>query len=100
MKFSKEVKVGLLVTSALVALIWGMNYLKGIDIFSSDNKYFAVYRQVDGLVPSSDVVLNGVKVGQVHKIEFIKDQSGRILVTLLVRKKIFVGNESVTRIIS
>jgi hypothetical protein len=34
---------------------------------SSDNKYFAVYNNVDGLVPSCDVVLNGVKVGQVQK---------------------------------
>ena len=90
----------MLVTGALLALFWGLNYLKGIDIFSSDNKYFAVYGQVDGLVPSSDVVLNGVKVGQVQKIEFIKDQSGRILVTLLVRKKIFVSKASTARIIS
>jgi len=81
-------------------LIWGMNYLKGMDLLSSDNKYFAIYNNVDGLVPSSDVVLNGVKVGQVQKIEFIKDNSGRILTTLLVRTKVFVGKGSIARIIS
>ena len=100
MKFSKEIKVGFLVTGALVALIWGMNYLKGLDIFSGDNTYFGVYNNVDGLVPSSDVVLNGVKVGQVQKIEFIKDNSGRILVTLLVKKRIFISENSIARITS
>ncbi|MDQ3050351.1 MAG: MlaD family protein [Bacteroidota bacterium] len=100
MKVSKEVKVGLLVTGALVALIWGMNYLKGLDLFSSDNKYYAVYHNVDGLGPSSEVILNGVKVGQVQKIRFLEDRSGRIEVTLLVNQKVFVGNKSVARIAS
>jgi len=99
-KFSKEVKVGFLVTAALVGLIWGMNYLKGLEMFSNDNTYYAVYSQVDGLVPSSDVILNGVKIGQVQKIEFIKDNTGRILVTLVVKKKIFISKGSTARIVS
>jgi len=99
-KFSKEVKVGFLVTAALAALLWGMNYLKGIDIFTGDNKYFAIYNQVDGLVPSSDVILNGVKIGQVSKIEFLQDKSGRILATMLIKRKVFVGKNSVASIIS
>lgn len=100
MKLSKEVKVGLLVTGALAALIWGMNYLKGLDLFSSTNKYFAVYNRVDGLVPSSDVILNGVKIGQVQHIEFMEDNSGRILTTLIVSSKVFIGKGSTARIIS
>jgi phospholipid/cholesterol/gamma-HCH transport system substrate-binding protein len=99
-KLSKEVRVGLLVTGALVGLIWGMNYLKGMDLFSNDNTYHAVYNRVDGLVPSSDVVLNGVKIGQVQKIQFLKDKSGRILVSFLVNRKIFIGRESVATITS
>lgn len=100
MKLSKEVKVGMLVTGALMGLIWGMNYLKGLDIFSSDNTYYAVYNRVDGLVPSSDVLLNGVKVGQVQKIAFIEDRTGRILATLLVKKKVFIGKETTALIMS
>ena len=100
MKFSKEIKVGLLATSALIALIWGLNFLKGVDMFSGTNKYFTIYHQVDGLVPSSQVVLNGVKVGQVQKIEFLNDRSGRVLATLLVDKNVFIGNESTFKIVS
>ncbi len=98
MKLSKEIKVGLLVTGALVALIWGMNYLKGLDLFTSDNKYYALYNRVDGLVPSSDVVLNGVKVGLVQKIEFLQDRSGRILITLIVQQKVIIGNGTIASI--
>lgn len=98
MKISKEVKVGLLVTSAIAALLWGMNYLKGVDVFSGDNTYYAVYANVDGLVPSSDVMLNGVKVGQVLKIDFIGDNTGSILATMLVNKNVFITKGSVARI--
>lgn len=100
MKLSKEVKVGLLVTAALAGLFWGMNYLKGIDIFADDNTYYAVYQNVDGLVPSSDIILSGVKVGQVTKIHFTNDRSGRIVAVFLVSSKVFIGKNSVAKIIS
>ncbi|MBL7913904.1 MAG: MCE family protein [Bacteroidia bacterium] len=100
MKLSKEVKVGILVTGALAGLFWGMNYLKGIDLFSNDNTYYAVYQNVDGLVPSSDVILNGVKIGQVTHITFLNDKTGRILATFLVSGKVFIGKDSEARIVS
>ncbi len=100
MKLTKEARIGLLVTGALVAMLWGMNYLKGVDTFSGENTFYAIYSQVDGLVPSSDVFLNGVKVGRVAKIEFLKDKSGKILTTLKVRKSIFISRNSTMRIVS
>lgn len=100
MKLSKEVKTGLLVTGALAALLWGMNYLKGFDLLSDDNKFYAVYSTVDGLVPSSDVVLNGVKVGMVQNIEFTPDNSGRIIVSLVINSNVFISKTSIARIIS
>nr|HMT30058.1 MlaD family protein [Bacteroidia bacterium] len=100
MKISKEVKVGILVTGAVAALLWGMNYLKGVDVFSGINNYYAVYTQVDGLTTSSEIILNGVKIGQVQKIEFIKDNSGRILATLAVNSDVFIGKQSIARITS
>ena len=100
MKFSREIKVGILITSALAALLWGMNYLKGVDLFSGNNKYYAVYDQVDGLVPSSRIILNGVRVGQVQNIHFMPGRSGKIVATLLIRNDVQIGNESVARIIS
>ena len=46
---NKEVKVGLFMTITLVMLYFGFNYLKGIDFFSSTNKYYAIYDNVDQL---------------------------------------------------
>lgn len=100
MKLSKEVKVGLLITGAIAALLWGMNYLKGVDVFTGLNTYYAVYPDVEGLSPSSGIFLSGVKIGQVQKIEFVPDNSGMILATLSVRSKIFIGSGSIARIVS
>ena len=100
MKLAKEVKVGILVTGAIAALFWGMNYLKGIDVFSGQNTYYGVYSQVSGLTTSSEVLLNGVKIGQVQKIAFINDKSGRILTTMVVKRNVFIGNASIARISS
>ncbi len=100
MKLSNEVKVGILVTAALASLIWGLNYLKGKDLFTARNRYYAVYRNVDGLVTSNPVFMNGYRIGIVNKIDFMPDKSGNLLVTLLIDKDVFVSKNSVARIFS
>ena len=47
--FTREVKVALLVTTALIILYFGLNYLKGINLFNPINKYYAKYESVEGL---------------------------------------------------
>ncbi|MFN5324851.1 MAG: MlaD family protein [Bacteroidota bacterium] len=100
MKLPKEAKIGLLVTSAVAALIYGMNFLKGIDMFTGVHTYYALYSRVDGLTTSGDVLLNGVKVGQIRKIDFLEDRSGNIVATIQVRKDVFVSKGSTARIVS
>jgi len=99
-KFSNEIKVGVVVTVAIAALLWGINYLKGRDIFSSDNEYYAIYENVNGLVASNGVILKGFKVGQVKKLEFLEDRSGRMVAELTVKSDVFVPSNSLARIIS
>lgn len=84
MKVSKEVKVGILVTVAIGLFIYGFNLLKGKNIFSSERKYYAVYQNINGLVEANPVQVNGLKVGQVRKIEFMPDNSGRLVVTMVI----------------
>lgn len=100
MKLTNEAKVGILVTAALAALIWGLNYLKGKDIFTSRNRYYAVYQDVDGLVTSNPVFMNGYRIGIVNRIDFMPDQSGRLVVTLLIDNDVFVSRNSVAKIFS
>jgi phospholipid/cholesterol/gamma-HCH transport system substrate-binding protein len=68
--FTREIKVGLMAISAIFVLYFGLNFLKGIDIFSSVGDYYAVYENIGGLVPSSPVYIKGFKVGQVEEVKY------------------------------
>lgn len=94
MKFSKEARVGFVVIGALAGLIWGFNYLKGTELFSTTNKYFAVYDNVEGLVATNPVFLNGFRIGQVDKIKYLADKSGKIIITLRINSDVFIAKNS------
>ena len=59
---TKEVKIGLIGIAALAMLIYGINYLKGINMFQSANYYYVEYTNINGLAGSSPVFANGFKV--------------------------------------
>ncbi|MCX6214079.1 MlaD family protein [Spirosoma sp.] len=90
MKVSKEVRVGLLAVISLMMLYFGFRFLKGSDFFSSTHKYQVIYSNIDGLVASNPVSINGLTVGQVKNIEILQDQKNKLLVTLEVKKGIVV----------
>ncbi len=93
MKFSKEVKVGLFMISAIVLLYFGFNFLKGIDFLSSDYKYYAIYKNVDKLTESNQIFLNGYAVGRVSDI-IIQQKKDRVLVELSIDSDIIVTESS------
>ncbi|WP_461088742.1 MlaD family protein [Spirosoma gilvum] len=90
MKISQEVKVGLLAIVALLMFYYGFRFLKGSDFFSSTNKYQVVYDNIDGLVPSNPVRINGLSVGRVKSIEILQNQGNKLLVTVELNKNIRV----------
>jgi len=69
LKLSKEVKTAILVLLALTVLVGGYNYLKGNNLLNNNRIFYAVYDNVEGLNPASNVTLNGQPVGKVLKIE-------------------------------
>ena len=83
-KLRPEFKIGLLVVTGLVLLVIGVNYLKGFNIFARSNSYYAVYDNVSGLAVSNPVIINGYKVGQVRRIEFLKGGQGELIVEFVV----------------
>lgn len=99
-KISKYTKLGFLILACLAIMIWGINYLKGIDLFKLNTKYYVVYEKIDGLLKSSAVNINGYQVGQVSEIGFLKDYSGRILVTLSVQGNFKIAKGSTAKIVS
>ncbi len=94
MKFSKEVKVGLFMISGIVLLYFGFNFLKGIDFFSSDHKYYAVYKNVDKLTESNQIFMNGFAVGRVSDI-IIEQRKDRVLVELSIDSDIIITETSI-----
>jgi len=85
LKISREIKTALLVIAGITLFIFGFNYLKGKNLLSSDRTYFAIYDNVEGLTASTPVTINGLNVGSVQSIDF-KDDTGKLLVTLMVSK--------------
>lgn len=86
--FSREVKIGISVLVALIALIFGINYLKGVNIFKSTNYYYASYTNVAGLAQSAPVMLNGYKVGLVQNVRYEYDNPGHVSVELSLDRQL------------
>lgn len=78
----------------ITLLYFGFNFLKGIDFFSTSNKYYAVYDNVDKLTESNQIYLNGYAVGRVSKIQ-IQQRLNRVLVELDINSDIVLTDSSV-----
>ena len=101
MKFNKELKIGLVVITALGLLIFGFNFLKGIDIFKKEIKIYALYPKNDGLMEASPLLISGYKVGQINKLDLIKSDSGyHVLVTFILNENISIPKNSIARLVS
>ncbi len=84
MKIKKEVKIGLFAIIVIVVAWWGIKWLKGSNLLSRENTYYAYYEDVAGLQVSSRVWIRGVEVGNVSQIEL----SGDIVkVSISVKRK-------------
>ncbi len=69
MKISKEIKTGVIAIVSIVLLVTGINFLKGNSFFGGDKVYYAYFSNSGGLEAASSVVLNGVPVGKILKVE-------------------------------
>jgi phospholipid/cholesterol/gamma-HCH transport system substrate-binding protein len=86
--FTREVKVGIMTVVAIFVLYFGLNYLKGIDIFSPVNVYYGQYENIDGLVASSPVYVKGFKVGHVEQIKYDFSKKTAFIIKISVAKDI------------
>lgn len=68
--FTKEIKIALAAILGVVVLFFGLNFLKGLNIFSSDTTYYIEFHNVSGLGVSSPIYADGYKVGVVSDIQY------------------------------
>ena len=98
MKISNETKIGALTDIAMTVLILGYSFLKGNDVFSGSNKYYAVYKSVDGLSVSKPVLVNGFPIGNVAKMTLRQD--GHTVVEFKVDRKYNVPSNTLAKLVS
>ncbi|MDE5675122.1 MAG: MlaD family protein [Muribaculaceae bacterium] len=92
--FTKEFIIGLSVILAVLILFFGIEYLKGINLFKPANFYVASYSNVAGLETAAPVQIDGYKVGQVRDIKFNYENPGKIEVVLALNKSLRIPEDS------
>jgi len=86
----KELLIGILAVLALAILFFGINFLKGVNIFKAANYFYASYTNVEGLTQSAPVTLNGYKIGIVRDIHYDYNNPGHVIVELSLDKQLLL----------
>ncbi len=89
-RISKEVKIALMAIVAIVLLWIGLNFLKGINIFSSTNTYYVKFHNIQGLAVSNAVYANGYPVGIVRDIKYDYSRTDNVVVCIELDKSMNV----------
>lgn len=84
MKVSREFLIGVVVIISLTLLYMGVNFLKGVNLFRKQQKYYAVYTNAAGLVASNPVILNGFKIGIVKDVHMNENGDGTIVAEVVI----------------
>lgn len=88
------IRVATMCIGALVILYFGINFLKGIDIFSSKTYYYCVFEDAGGLSVSDPVQVNGYKIGKVEHVSLLSSNPVRICAKLLITEDIKIPQDS------
>jgi len=97
LKLTREIKTAILVIASLLLFIWGYSFLKGRELFSTYQTFYAEYDSVEGLAKSAPVTLNGLVIGKVIIIT-INQNTGKLMVEMQVKTDFPISRSSVATI--
>ena len=100
MKIKNEVKIGIVAAIGVMLLFFGMTFLKGLDIFSSDNQYKMKFSDITGLSASSPIYADGYRVGTVKAIDYDFNRQGDITVDVGINKDMQIPEGTRAEIVS
>ena len=80
--------------TGLVMTIFSFNYLKGINLLEKSRHFVVVYDNVEGLVASNPVTINGFKIGNVQKISLSDDGTNKLEIKLMVDNEVEFSKSS------
>ena len=98
--FTKEVRIALVAIVGVIIVFFGMNFLKGLSLFSDDNTYFIAFKDVTGLSESSPIYADGFKVGVVKGVSYDYDHNNEIDVEININKNMRIPKGSRAEIVS
>jgi phospholipid/cholesterol/gamma-HCH transport system substrate-binding protein len=98
-RLSKEFLTGFIFLLSIILLIYGIKFLKVVDVFNSNKTYFSIYSNVNGLQVGSTITLNGFNVGIVNDITLFNDNKD-LLVSLSLTKLDSIPENSNFKIIN
>lgn len=100
MKITKETKIALVAIAGIVILFFGLNFLKGMTVFSNDNTYYISFSNVSGLSASNPIYADGYQVGIVKGIDYDYDHNGNVIVKFDVDNNLRIPKGSTAEIVS
>lgn len=100
MKIRKEVKIGIFTVVILALLYWGVNFLKGRDLFNRSLTYYAYYDNVSGIQISSPIIIRGINAGTVTGIKFRPDLNNAVEVRFDIKSAYRIPDNSIVRLFS
>lgn len=98
--FTKEVKIAIVAVAALVVLFLGMNFLKGLNLFSSAQRYYISFKDISGLSSSCPIYADGYKVGVVRGIDYDYSHSKDIVAEVDIDPEMRIPKGSSAEIVS
>ncbi len=93
MKINNETKIGIMALVSIALLVIGFNFLKGTGLFKKETHIYARYQDVQGLVSSNPVMINGMQVGRIANLDGGKDMKA-ITVTVSLTKDVNIPSNS------
>lgn len=98
--FNKEVKISLAAIATVILLFYGLNFLKGVDIFKESNVYYVKFHDITGLSKNNAVYANGFPIGTVQEITYDYEHPGNVCVGVVVEKNMRVPEGSRAELVS
>lgn len=99
MKLTKEIKIALVAIVGILIMYFGINFLKGMNLFSTNNTYFITFDDIQGLGASTPIYADGYKVGTVDGLEYDYKENGPIKVKVDINKDLRIPQGSRAEIV-
>ncbi len=85
MKLSKNFIIGSSFVISIALLYFGINFLKGSNIFKKQQSYIALFDDITGLNTSSPVYVSGYQIGLVNDIKMHSENPVKLAVEISLR---------------